>query len=74
MPVRAFIYIVIAVTLCGPAQGEEIRDFYSEPGLNPFKETIHQENHEHIDPFSHNTWSPERLAYEVRQVKVRAWS
>ena len=54
MPVRACIYVlvVISLTLCGPAQGEEIRDFYSEPGLNPFKETINQENNEHIDPFS----------------------
>lgn len=43
MPVRAriYVFVLISVTLCGPAQGEEIRDFYSEPGLNPFKETIH---------------------------------
>jgi YD repeat-containing protein len=54
MPVRAriYVFVLISVTLCGPAQGEEIRDFYSEPGLNPFKETINQENNEHIDPFS----------------------
>ncbi|MGH8480453.1 MAG: PKD domain-containing protein, partial [Gammaproteobacteria bacterium] len=54
MPVRTRIYVLvlISLTFLGPAQGEEIRDFYSEPGLNPFKETIHQENHEHIDPFS----------------------
>ncbi|MGH8591086.1 MAG: DUF6531 domain-containing protein, partial [Gammaproteobacteria bacterium] len=54
MPVRARIYVLVlaSLTLCGAAQGEEIRDFYSEPGLNPFKETIHQENNEHIDPFS----------------------
>jgi hypothetical protein len=54
MPVRACIYVLvlISLTLCGRAQGEEIRDFYSAPRLNPFKETINQENNEHIDPFS----------------------
>ncbi|WP_226668074.1 PQQ-binding-like beta-propeller repeat protein [Microbulbifer aggregans] len=31
---------------------EEIRDYYAEPGLNPFKEAINQNFHEHIDPFS----------------------
>jgi YD repeat-containing protein len=31
---------------------EEIRDYYAEPGLNPFKETVNQNFHEHIDPFS----------------------
>ena len=29
-----------------------IRDYYEEPGLNPFKETINQNFGEHIDPFS----------------------
>jgi YD repeat-containing protein len=35
-----------------PALSEEIRDYYSEPGLNPFKETVNQNFNEHIDPFS----------------------
>lgn len=30
----------------------EIRDYYDEPGINPFKETLNQNFHEHIDPFS----------------------
>jgi hypothetical protein len=34
------------------SSAEEIRDYYAEPGLNPFKETIEQNFHEHIDPFS----------------------
>src|SRR5436305_14318213 len=34
------------------SSAEEIRDYYAEPGLNPFKETIDQNFHEHIDPFS----------------------
>ncbi len=34
------------------AQGEEIRDYYSEPGLNPFKDALNQSLNEHIDPFS----------------------
>lgn len=29
-----------------------IRDYYEEPGLNPFKETVNQNFGEHIDPFS----------------------
>lgn len=31
---------------------EEIRDYYAEPGLNPFKEAINQHFNEHVDPFS----------------------
>jgi hypothetical protein len=38
------------LTTVSPA--EEIRDYYAEPGLNPFKETVNQDFHEHIDPFS----------------------
>jgi YD repeat-containing protein len=33
-------------------QAEEIRDYYSEPGLNPFKDALNQSLNEHIDPFS----------------------
>lgn len=36
----------------GSSQAEEIRDYYSEPGLNPFKDTLNQSLNEHIDPFS----------------------
>ncbi|WHI49550.1 hypothetical protein P3339_13835 [Microbulbifer sp. MLAF003] len=31
---------------------EEIRDYYAEPGLNPFKETVNDHFNEHIDVFS----------------------
>src|SRR5688572_19592914 len=31
---------------------EEIRDYYAEPGTNPFKDAINQSVSEHIDPFS----------------------
>ncbi|WNO10573.1 PQQ-binding-like beta-propeller repeat protein [Teredinibacter sp. KSP-S5-2] len=31
---------------------EEIRDYYAEPGLHPFKESLNQSFNEHIDPFS----------------------
>jgi hypothetical protein len=43
---------LLAVTWVSPAFSEEIRDYYSEPGLNPFKETLNQNFSEHIDPFS----------------------
>ncbi|MBU6951602.1 PQQ-binding-like beta-propeller repeat protein [Hahella sp. HN01] len=42
----------LASTLAQPLQAEEIRDYYSEPGLNPFQSTINQSFNEHIDPFS----------------------
>ena len=50
---RAVIALFISwglLTAVSPA--EEIRDYYAEPGLNPFKETVNQDFHEHIDPFS----------------------
>jgi YD repeat-containing protein len=31
---------------------EEIRDYYAEPGLNPFKGSLNQHFNEHVDPFS----------------------
>jgi YD repeat-containing protein len=45
---------VLALACCwmGSSQAEEIRDYYSEPGLNPFKDTLNQSLNEHIDPFS----------------------
>lgn len=33
-------------------RAEEIRDYYAEPGLNPFKDTVNQHFNEHVDPFS----------------------
>ncbi|TQV76077.1 RHS repeat protein, partial [Exilibacterium tricleocarpae] len=35
-----------------PAVAEEIRDYYAEPGFNPFKEIINQNFNETVDPFS----------------------
>jgi YD repeat-containing protein len=43
----AFVFIASA-----PAFSEEIRDYYAEPGINPFKETINDSFHEQVDPFS----------------------
>lgn len=34
------------------ASAEEIRDYYAEPGLNPFKQSLNQHFNEHVDPFS----------------------
>ncbi|MGH8582174.1 MAG: PKD domain-containing protein [Gammaproteobacteria bacterium] len=45
-------FTVFILVFCCAARGEEIRDFYAEPGLNPFKETLNQDLNEHIDPFS----------------------
>ncbi|MCG8487333.1 MAG: HYR domain-containing protein, partial [Chromatiales bacterium] len=42
---------ILAVSISSFAFGEEIRDYYSEPGLNPFKEEMLDLN-EAIDPFS----------------------
>lgn len=35
-----------------PVLAEEIRDYYAEPALNPFKGTVNQHFNEHVDPFS----------------------
>lgn len=42
----ALLFSVVAL------HAEEIRDYYAEPGLNPFKDSINQHFNEHIDPFS----------------------
>jgi hypothetical protein len=34
------------------AAEDEMRDFYAEPGLNPFRSSMGQDVTEHIDPFS----------------------
>jgi YD repeat-containing protein len=45
--------ITLAALACfQPALAEEIRDYYAEPGLNPFKEALSEHFNEHIDPFS----------------------
>ncbi len=50
--VRSILALLFMSFLLVPgASAEEIRDYYAEPGLNPFKETIQSLN-EHIDPFS----------------------
>jgi YD repeat-containing protein len=41
-----------AVLFVETAFAEEIRDYYAEPGINPFKETRNDNFNEHIDPFS----------------------
>ncbi|NEV65359.1 hypothetical protein, partial [Thiorhodococcus minor] len=48
---RFFIPFVIALVAVSTTSAEEIRDFYAEPGLHPFKEKVHHLN-ETIDPFS----------------------
>ncbi|MGH8509184.1 MAG: DUF6531 domain-containing protein, partial [Gammaproteobacteria bacterium] len=49
---RFFIGGFLILGLMPITGAEEIRDYYAEPGLNPFKETLNQSFHEHIDPFS----------------------
>ncbi|OZG73378.1 hypothetical protein BTA51_10135 [Hahella sp. CCB-MM4] len=53
MPVqhRLFFFLILLCISLG-SRSEEIRDYYSEPGLNPFKETLNQSFNESIDPFS----------------------
>ncbi|ROT94720.1 RHS repeat protein [Marinobacter sp. R17] len=43
--------LIVGAALTCSAQAT-IRDYYEEPGLNPFKDTINQNFGEHIDPFS----------------------
>jgi len=43
---------LIAGTALAASTEANIRDYYEEPGLNPFKETINQNFGEEIDPFS----------------------
>ncbi len=48
---RARVLLVGFLSLLGaqPQAQEVIRDYYAEPGLNPFKETLNQSINEHID-------------------------
>lgn len=48
---RVVSCLIASATLACSAHAN-IRDYYEEPGLNPFKETINQNFGEHIDPFS----------------------
>jgi len=58
MPTRGWVRLLARLSICGalffsgPVAAEEIRDYYAEPGLNPFKEAINQHFNEHVDPFS----------------------
>lgn len=45
-------FIAFLLILACPSYAEEIRDYYSEPGLNPFKSAVNQSLNEYIDPFS----------------------
>lgn len=48
---RSVSTLLAGVTITCASQAN-IRDYYEEPGLNPFKQTINQNFSEHIDPFS----------------------
>ena len=49
---HVFLAVILSFSSYAAAYGEEIRDYYAEPGLNPFKETLNQDLNEHVDPFS----------------------
>jgi len=49
--IRVVSCLIACTALVSTAQAN-IRDYYEEPGLNPFKETINQNFGEEIDPFS----------------------
>ena len=49
--IRVVACLIASTALASTAQAN-IRDYYEEPGLNPFKETINQNFGEEIDPFS----------------------
>src|SRR5690606_2849619 len=48
----SLLLFVCSLAFIGAAPAEEIRDYYAEPGLNPFKDTINQHFNEQVDPFS----------------------
>ena len=47
----AIALLALGVTLSSMAFAEEIRDYYAEPGLHPFKVSMNDTLNEHIDPF-----------------------
>ena len=55
MRVNSSIQVIAAclLSICTGAVGAQtIRDYYAEPGINPFKEPLGQHFNEQIDPFS----------------------
>ncbi len=51
--IRAICVVLIVVTPQAFSE-DEMRDFYAEPGMNPFKTSAGQDVTENIDPFSGN--------------------
>ena len=51
---RALLFLVLFCTGAGTRAEDEMRDFYAEPGLNPFRSASGQDATENIDPFSGN--------------------
>lgn len=54
MPTLGWLRLLFWVTLCwfSGVSADDIRDYYAEPGLNPFKASVNQHFNEHVDPFS----------------------
>jgi YD repeat-containing protein len=50
--IRSIAFACVLVFAFSNGHAEEIRDYYAEPGLNPFKDSINQHFNEHVDPFS----------------------
>jgi hypothetical protein len=40
---HVFLAVILSFSPYAAAFGEEIRDYYAEPGLNPFKEALNQD-------------------------------
>ena len=49
---RAIAVAYACLAFFSSAYAEQFRDYYSEPGLHPFKDSLNQSINEHIDPFS----------------------
>ncbi len=49
---RSIAFACVFVFAFSIGRAEEVRDYYAEPGLNPFKDSINQHFNEHVDPFS----------------------
>lgn len=49
---RALALHCALLSFVAAVSAEEIRDYYAEPGINQFKETVNQHFNEHVDPFS----------------------
>jgi len=48
------LFLALCLICATPQAEDEQRDFYAEPGLNPFATASGQDATEHIDPFSGN--------------------